>query len=449
MKTGKSIHTLLAALAAVLLSTACSIATAGESGLVRVETSFDNATVYVAQPGERHLEIEVIAPDGRMIERRDRPPMNIALVIDKSGSMAEAGKMRYVKKAAREMIDRLDHGDRFSIVAYDDDVRVLVRSESLEDRRHARNMIDRLYPGGSTNLGAGLMEGYEQVRRHFISGGINRVLLLSDGLANRGITSPRELSRIVDRESGRGISLTAFGVGLDFNENLLASLAESGRGTYYYIDEAHRIPEILAREFSTVRQIVALNITITIEVRPEVTISDLMGYRYRREGNRYTVILGDMAAGEHRRIMVRFDAPALSAGEQRIGEVRMEYQPQGAGRSVRASRDLRLRYVRDHAAVERDLNREVTERSIVFEANDARRKAAMKVDGDDLEGARAILEESRRKLEKAAVQSGQVRDELAETESYQSAIEKPMDSETKSLIQKGVKYKSYRTLQSK
>ena len=91
--------------------------------------------------------------------------------------------------------DRLDYGDRFSIVAYDDDVRVLVRSESLEDRRHARNMIDRLYPGGSTNLGAGLMEGYEQVRRHFIAGGINRVLILSDGLAYAARYKP---SAIID-----------------------------------------------------------------------------------------------------------------------------------------------------------------------------------------------------------------------------------------------------------
>jgi Ca-activated chloride channel family protein len=449
MKTGNSIHTLLATLPAFLLTAACTIATAGESGMVRVETSFDNATIHVAQPGERHLEIEVIAPDGRLIEHRERPPMNIALVIDKSGSMAEAGKMRYVKKAARKMIDQLAYGDRFAIVAYDDNVRVLVRSESVEDRRHARDMIDRLYPGGSTNLGAGLLEGYSQVKRHLVPGGINRVLLLSDGLANRGITSPWELSRIVDRESGRGVSLTTFGVGLDFNEDLMASLAESGRGTYYYIDEAHRIPEILAREFSTVQQVVALDITITIEVRPEVTISDFMGYRYRREGNRYTVSLGDMAAGERRRIMIRLNAPALSAGEQRIGEVRMKYQPQGESRSVSAARDLRPRYVRDHAAVEEDLNREVTERSAVFEANDARRKAAMKVDSGDLDGARAILKESRRKLEAAPVQSGQVRNELAETESYQSAIDEPMDRETKSLIQKGVKYKSYRTLQSK
>ncbi|MDB4285612.1 VWA domain-containing protein, partial [bacterium] len=266
---------------------------AGEPPQVRVRADFDNAYVHTTRLGDRHLEIEVIAPDGPPLHGDRRSPMNIALVIDKSGSMAHAGKMNYVKEAARRMLDRLNYGDRFAIVTYDDDVRVLVRSEAVEDPSRARRLIDGLYPGGSTNLGAGLIEGYEQVRRHYIPGGTNRVLLLSDGLANRGITSARELSRIVGRESGRGVSLATFGVGLDFNEDLLASMAESGRGTYYYIDRPQRIPEILAREFSIIRQIVALDVVITIEVRPEVIVRDVMGYEYLREGSRYRVRIGD------------------------------------------------------------------------------------------------------------------------------------------------------------
>ena len=449
MRRNRTVLTTLALLAALLPATACTHASAKERGPVRVRANFDNATIHVAQPGVRHLEIEVAAPDVYPTGRSSRPPMNIALVIDKSGSMAEAGKMGYVKEAARTMVDRLQYGDRFAIVAYDDDVHVLVRSESLEDRRRARDQIDRLYPGGSTNLGAGLTEGYEQVRRHYIDRGINRVLLLSDGLANRGITSPGELSRIVNRKSRRGVSLTTFGVGLDFNEDLMASLAESGRGTYYYIDQSHRIPEILAREFSTVQQVVALNVIITIEVRPEVVISDVMGYEYHRENNRYLVRLGDMAGGERRRIMVRLDTPSLGPGDHRIGEVRMEYHPQGTKRTVRDSSELRLRYVRDRAAVDRDLNREVAERSAVFEANDARGRAARLVDRGDLDGARGVLEESRKKLKEAPVQSQTVRDELAETEGYQSAIEGPMDREKRSSVQKDIKYRSYKVLQSK
>jgi Ca-activated chloride channel family protein len=309
-------------------------------------------------------------------------------------------------------------------------------------------MIEGLRPGGSTNLGAGLIEGYRQVRRHYIPGGTNRVLLLSDGLANRGITSPRELSRIVEREGRDGISLAAFGVGLDFNEDLLASMAECGRGTYYYIDRPHRIPEILAREFSVLERIVALDVTITIEVRPEVVIRDVMGFDYRRDGNRYHVRIGDLAAGSRRRIMARIDAPAWSAGDHRVGQVTMHYQPRGESTTRSASSDLRLRYVREQAAVERNLNHDVTGRSAVYDANDARRQAAGMVDRGDLEGAREVLRKSKRTLESAPVQNEAVRDELAETEEYDAALAAPMDDEKKEAVQKGVKYRSYRVLQS-
>ncbi len=419
------------------------------SGGVRVETSFDNSFVSVNRPGERHLEIEVIAPDGAVTPSSTRPPLNLSLVIDKSGSMAEAGKLEYVKQAAREMVDRLRYGDRFSLVAYDDEVQVLLPSEAVEDPRHARRIIDRLFPGGSTNLGGGLVEGYEQVRRHYLREGVNRVLLLSDGLANRGITDPRQLSRIIGREGGRGISLSAFGVGHHFNEDLLASLAEGGRGTYYYIDRPGRIGEILAREFSFIEKVVAMDITIIIEVRPGVVIDDIMGYDYRREGNSYRVTLGDMAAGERRRVMLRIGAPSWEEGDHRLGEVGVVYRPQGTEREARISQDIRLQYVTDQEVVDRNLNREVTERSIVFEANAARYEAAKRIDRGDIEGARDVLGESRMRLEKAPVQSPAVRDELAETEAYDSAVGKPLSSEEKAAVQKDVKYRSYQVLQSK
>lgn len=422
---------------------------AGEPPQVRVRADFDNAYIQTTRLGDRHLEIEVIAPDGPVLQGDRRPPMNIALVIDKSGSMAHSGKMTYVKEAARKMLDRLTYGDRFAIVTYDDDVRVLVRSEEVEDPSRARGLIDRLSPGGSTNLGAGLEEGYAQVRRHYIPGGTNRVLLLSDGLANRGITSARELSRIAGREGRRGISLATFGVGLDFNEDLLASMAESGRGTYYYIDRPQRIPEILAREFSLIQRIVALDVIITIEVRPEVVIHDVMGYEYLREGSRYRVRIGDLAAGERRRIMARLSTPAYDPGDHSIGNLRMEYQLRGKEETVTSSQELRLRYVEDHSAVERNLNEDVAARSAVYGANVARRKAAELVDRGDMEGAREVLEESRRSLKHAPVQSAEIGDELAETERYQESIEKPMSPEEKAAVQKDVKYRSYKVLQSK
>jgi hypothetical protein len=105
--------------------------------------------------------------------------------------------------------------------------------------------------------------------------------------------------------------------------------------------------------------------------------------------------------------------------------------------------------VQKQAIVDRNLNREVTVRSSVYEANDARRKAAVMVDRGDLDGAREILGESRRRLEEAPVQSDDLKDEIAETEGYQEAIDEPMSPEEKKAVQKGVKYRSYKVLQSK
>ncbi len=417
---------------------------------VHLRANFDNAYIYSQGAGERYLEIEVVVPGG-VVRPEDypRPPLNIALVLDTSGSMAAANKIGFVKDAARAMIDRLRYGDRFALVAYDDLARVLLPSEALEDRTRAKAIIDRLSPGGSTNLGAGLLEGYRQGRRYYLPEGINRVLLLSDGLANRGITSPRELSRIATGEAGGGISLTTFGVGQDFNEDLLASMSESGRGTYYYIDQAYRIPEMLAREFSLLQRVAAVDVVITIVVRGQIVVSDILGYEFRREGDRYHVHLGSLAAGERRRLMARVTAPQMSAGTHRVGEVRMKYRPAGEKREATSSQELQLHFVNDLATVSGNLNREVSERSAVFEANSARRKAASLVDRGDLDGAKKVLLDSRERLEAAPVQSEAVRDELEENDAYGSAIAEPLSAPERSAIQKGVKYRSYQILQSR
>lgn len=438
----------LIGIAAVI--TAAASACAAGSSQVQVRVNFDHTAVYHDLPGDRYLEIEVVAPaEGLFRGPERRPPLNIALVIDKSGSMAEAGKLGFVKEAARSMLERLQYGDRFALVTYDDRVQVPLPSESFEDRTRARSVIDGLFPGGATNLGGGLTEGYRQVRRHFNPTGVNRVLLLSDGLANRGITSADELSRIAAGEGDGGVELTTFGVGLDFNEDLLAGLAESGRGTYYYIDRPSRIPELLAREFSTLQRLCAANVVITIEVQPEIVIGEILGYEYRRDGNRYQIQIGSLAGGERRRIMARIAPPRWSPGVHRIGQVELRYQPAGERNPVSSTQEVSLRWVSDRESALGSMNREVVERSAVSEANVARKKAAQRVDQGDVAGAEVILRESASQLQAAPVQSDAVRQELRENESYGRAINAPMSPAEKSAIQKEIKYDSYRTLQQK
>lgn len=408
---------------------------------VTLSADFDNSYIEDSVAGERYLQILVTADDTIPATlRRERPPLNISLVIDRSGSMAGRGKLQYVKKAAREMIDRLQYGDRFSLVAYDNRVDVLIPSEALEDRSRAKALIDRLAPRGGTNLGGGMLEGYRQVKNHLIPGGVNRVLLLSDGLANKGITSPAELSRRALIESERGVSISTFGVGSDFNEDLMAALSENGRGSYYYIDRPGEIPAILAREFSSAAATVALGMTISIDLRDDIEISEVLGYGVERRGSSITLRVGDLASGERRRFMIRFHPPRLSLGSHSAGTVRMSYQPTGSSEHISTTGNLNLRYVEDTAAVKSNLNSEVAERTAVYEAHEARKKAAQALDRGDRRTARKVLDRARDLLKSSPVQSDRVRQELQETEDYGVAVDKPLSTQERSIMQKEIKY---------
>jgi len=449
MKTTRRLgrHLVSAALALTLALFTASCAPAAE---IRVSAGFDNGAVYLSDPDERFLEIEVVAPERGLLRRPlPRPRLNIALVLDKSGSMAEARKIDFVREAAHRLVDQLQSGDRFALVTYDDQVDVPIPSEAFEDRRQAHRVIDGIRPGGSTNLGGGLLEGFRQVRRRYDPEGINRVLLLSDGLANRGVTSPDELSRIAAGEGEGGLSVSTFGVGSEFNENLLSGLAESGRGTYYYIDQAQRIPDMLAREFSTLQNVYASDVEITIEVHAEVVINEILGYRFRRDGNRYVVNVGSLSAGERRRVMCRVAPPRWARGSHRIGQVQVRYQLPGERRPISTSQELRLNWLDDRNEVSREMNRDISEHSAVFQANVARQKAATLVDRGDVAGAKMVLHESKSRLAASPVQSEGVRKELGANEVYDKAISAPMSAETQSSVQKDIKYRSYQTLQQK
>ena len=135
--------------------------------------------------------------------------------------MGSQQKIENARAAVRALIDQLRSGDYFSLVIYDDVVETVCRSARVSDREALRRIVDEISPRGWTNLGGGLMEGIRQAERHAREDYVNRVILLSDGLANRGITDPARLAEITARAARKGISLTTMGVGWDFNEGLM------------------------------------------------------------------------------------------------------------------------------------------------------------------------------------------------------------------------------------
>jgi Ca-activated chloride channel homolog len=200
----------------------------------------DRQLVTAGKDQEVVVKVDLDSDTGR---RSDRLPLNIAVVIDHSGSMAGA-KIEKTKQAAMELIDQLTPQDNLALVEFDNTVEVLFPSQHVVDREALKAQVQRIQPGGSTALYAGVEAGGNQLLEiESRTDRINRVILLSDGLANVGPSSTSALKALGRSLSHRGVSVSTIGVGDDYNEDLMTGLAEASDANYYYVKDAEKLPE--------------------------------------------------------------------------------------------------------------------------------------------------------------------------------------------------------------
>jgi Ca-activated chloride channel family protein len=302
---GLTVMTIALATMLGLSQQACAVPGPNNPPSVRLKGSL-NCPYIPSRGGTVYLQVAV---ETGAIARRDQRQLNIAIVLDRSGSMGAEGKIENAKAALRAVIDQLRSDDILSIVIYDDEIDVLRPAARVGRKEDVRRLVDEITPRGWTNLGGGMVEGYRQVRRYASPTMVNRVLLLSDGLANRGITDPAELARIVQRQREAGISISTVGVGLEYNENLMLALSEHGGGNYYFLESARNLASVLRNEFSMATVVLAQDARVELQLGKHVRVIDVIGCAYRSEGDRVKLDLGDLYGGEHREWTVVLEVP--------------------------------------------------------------------------------------------------------------------------------------------
>lgn len=263
-----------------------------------------------------------------------RPPLNIALVLDRSGSMEEEKKMEYAKEAAKFLIDNLSPNDFISLVAYDTAVEVINPAGNVVHKNLLKHKVENIFSGGTTNLSGGLSEGYNQVLINRKDNFINRVLLLSDGLANVGITDEKLLFSLAKDYRKQGISVSALGIGTDFNEDLMLGLAEYSGGNYYFVKNPEKIPEIFQRELNQLLAVVAQNITVDIYVKSGVELVDVFEYVTEEIPGGFQLRLGDISSGERKVLIVELKPPGRKEGKKEIAKVVIKYNDILGGRGM-------------------------------------------------------------------------------------------------------------------
>lgn len=263
----------------------------------------------------RFVLIELTAPPAT--QARKRPPVNLAFVIDRSGSMS-GQKLDLAKRAVLEAVARLDDQDRFSVVAYDDEVQVVVErtTATAAARRDAIDRLRDLGPGGTTNLSGGWFAGCEQVAARQDPQAVNRALLLTDGLANVGIKDPGELAVHAGELRARGITTTTFGVGNDFDEALLQAMADSGGGHFYYIADAAQIRDHIGSEVGETLQVVARDVSLDLVTADGTAIEAISPQRTTTRGNRTAISIGDLVADQAVAVVLRLTFPYGDLGRE-------------------------------------------------------------------------------------------------------------------------------------
>ena len=204
-----------------------------------------------------------------------RRNLNLSLAIDRSGSMAGT-PLYHALQAAESVVERLTADDTLSIVVYDDAVDTVVPPQAVTDKSSLRRAIQRVRAGGLTNLSGGWLKGCEYVKTNLDPQRINRVLLLTDGHANMGITSPHVLTQTSGQKAEEGITTTTLGFGQGFNEDLLISMARAAKGNFYFIQSVDEASEVFSIELDSLGAVVGQNLVVTIELAPGVSLVDTL-----------------------------------------------------------------------------------------------------------------------------------------------------------------------------
>jgi Ca-activated chloride channel homolog len=248
--------------------------------------------------------------------RESRVPINLSLVLDRSGSMS-GEPLEAAKRAAIGLVRRLDPADVVSVVAYGSDVETICPPSTAAEQPQVTRAIEAIDVDGMTNLSGGWLRGRELVGARRRDEGVNRVLLLTDGQANEGITEPAALAGLCRTAAEQGITTTTVGFGAQFNEHLLRLMADAGGGSTYYIEQADQAVDVFAQEIEGLLSLSAQNVRVEIRPAPAAQLT-LVHHAYRRRPSAegLTLELGDLYAREPRTLLVEF----LVAAAPEVGE---------------------------------------------------------------------------------------------------------------------------------
>jgi len=337
-----------------------------QGGVVTLSGHLAQDKVLYGGDGTVNLSLTMHADDVLDLDRGDRRHVDLVVVLDRSGSMS-GQKIKDAKEAVLDLLSHLSSKDRLALVSYANDVR---RHANLlkvtgTNRMLLKSAVHGIWASGGTNLGAGLQEGIKILSESQRHGNVAKVILISDGLANRGITDPAALGHMASIAVVKRFTVATVGVGDDFNEQLMTAIADRGAGSYYYLEDPSIFATVFQDAFHNTNAVVATAVEARIPLKNGLSIIDAAGYPVEIKNNLAIFRPGDLLSGQKRKLFLTLRVPTDEEGPFEIGGVNLRYRYKDQPHTVTLSKPLHLACVKDQQDVLASINKNEWEEKVL------------------------------------------------------------------------------------
>jgi len=364
---------------------------------VKCRVELDRNVLFAGRRQTAVVKVTLDAP--RAPTAGQRPPVNLTLVIDRSGSMS-GKKIEKAKEAAIAALRRLSPRDIFSLVTYDTQVTTVVPAQSAANSEWIEGRIRSISTGGNTALFAGVSQGASEIRKHLEGKYIHRIILLSDGLANTGPSSPAELGRLGSALRKEGISVTTIGVGTDYNEDLMALMAQNSDGNNYFVESSADLPRIFSTELGDVLSVVASRVNIEVDFPEGVKPLRIIGRDGRVGEQQVTLSLNQLYGGQEKYALIEVELPPSSEGEiRKVAYAQCRYQNMIINQPGTSDGEIRVRFSKRPEEIERNVNIAVSKDVVLNFVAGGNDKVIWNVDNNKPTDAELIMRQNAQMLQ--------------------------------------------------
>ncbi len=407
---------------------------------VFLKTSFDNPYICPGK-NEAYLYIDL---QGSSMGRR--LPLNLSVIFDRSGSM-EGDRIHYAKLAMDCLIDRLQQQDILSIVMYDHEAEVLHGATPVYDKTQLKRKLHRIVPRGATNISGGLNLGYNEIQQNYDSTKINRMFLLTDGLANEGITNEAALEKIVKLYSYKNnTSLTTFGLGHEYNEVLLRDLADAGGGHYYHIGRPKDACLDFAQEMNLLQSVVAINTKLEIYFPSDIVeVAQVFGEHYTLNNGSVYIDLKEVHPNEQNGVLVKFKLKAPITFSVPI-TTRLVYNNVFTGNKTVQTFTSTFSQLPPNTNCDNSLDIDVMEKVAYYTSNHLVESAMKEAEKSNVHIARQHLNQSKKIIANGKPDSIILKNQLAMINQYESHLDKWNEKSPEDInnLHKHMRYHNYK-----